>query len=324
MSQDDIVIDAETGEIIEADDAWERHRRIVALRNVAEETFLALGEDLYWFQKKRQWKQMGYQSFAAYIADPDVDLDQGVVSKLIQVYERFCLMLTVSHGKLLPPGYKKLYMLRPYMTAANVEEWVATASTLSRSDLKLRLKAAFGKEPPPFPPGKYRVIYADPPWQYRNTGFDAAAEKQYTTLSTPEICEYEDKNHRKVKDLATDGSVLFLWVTNPMVPDGLEVIEAWGFEYKTNFCWVKERLIGSMAFYAFGQHELLMVATRGSALPKVDSLHSTALDTPRRRHSEKPKEMYDIIETMYDGPHLELFARNAREGWESWGDEIEG
>ena len=92
-----------------------------------------------------------------------------------------------------------------------------------------------------FPKGKYRVIYADPPWQYDNVGLGGAAEKHYKTLSLDEICALRDENGRLITDLPGENSVLFLWVTSPFLKEGFTVVDLWGFSYKTNFVWVKDR-----------------------------------------------------------------------------------
>jgi len=163
--------------------------------------------------------------------------------------------------------------------------------------------------------GLYPVIYADPPWQYSNSGFAQSAENQYPTMATPDICLLP------VKTKITTNAVLLLWATNPLLEDAMRVIAAWGFEYKTNFVWTKEQHMGG--FYCLGQHELLLVAVRGSALPKSRTLVGSHLKYPRGKHSAKPHELYELIERMYDGPYLEMFARNTREGWASFGNEPE-
>jgi ParB/RepB/Spo0J family partition protein len=166
---------------------------------------------------------------------------------------------------------------------------------------------------PPPPRGKYRVIYADPPWRYSNSGFAMSAENQYPTMETEEICKLP------VEELALDNSVLFLWATAPMLEDVFKVIKAWGFTYKSNFVWVKDKHTGG--FYCYGQHELLLIATKGSMLPKKEGMRASVVFAERREHSKKPEEFYDIIESMYDGPYIELFARDKRDGWEGWGAE---
>ncbi len=161
--------------------------------------------------------------------------------------------------------------------------------------------------------GRFPVIYADPPWQYTNTGFAQSVANQYPTMDTDEICEMN------VRAKTTTNAVLLLWATNPLLEDALRVLKAWGFEYKTNFAWTKDQHMAG--FYCLGQHELLLVAVKGSALPKKGTLIGSHLKYPRGAHSAKPHELYDLIERMYDGPYLELFARNTREGWKSFGNE---
>jgi len=117
---------------------------------------------------------------------------------------------------------------------------------------------------------------------------------------------------------------LFLWSTNPHLPDALQVIEAWGFEYKTNIVWVKDK--AGLGFIVRGQHEVLLIATRGDFPAPLPAVRPPSVITaPRREHSRKPDEAYEVIERMYpDLPKIELFARGAREGWEAWGNQANG
>jgi hypothetical protein len=126
----------QTGEIVEPDDAWNRHQRIVNLRNTAEGAFLALGEQLYYFEKWEQYKEMGHETFEAYLADADVDIGQKTARRLIAVFERYVLELHQTPVSLLGAGYSKLYSAAKIVDENNVEEWIAKASSLSRSDLK--------------------------------------------------------------------------------------------------------------------------------------------------------------------------------------------
>jgi N6-adenosine-specific RNA methylase IME4 len=167
----------------------------------------------------------------------------------------------------------------------------------------------------PWPEGKYRVILADPPWSYDNSGLDASAAKQYETMSTEDICTMP------IRDLATDNAVLFMWGTSPLLPDALRVIESWGFEYKTSIVWDKDR--PNYGNYVSVQHEFLFIATRGACTPDIDLRPGSVLRIERTgRHSEKPEEFRKLIDTLYpNGPRIELFARTAVEGWERWGNE---
>lgn len=163
--------------------------------------------------------------------------------------------------------------------------------------------------------GKFPVLYADPPWQYSNSGFDQSAASQYPTMPTNKICDLP------IENLSTTNSVLFLWVTSPLLPDGLAVMGSWGFEYKTSMVWIKNSAAG-IGFYWPIRHEFLLVGTRGSMLPENKAVKDSVFEISKTKHSEKPNEFYALIESLYSGPYLELFARKERKGWKSWGNQI--
>ena len=164
------------------------------------------------------------------------------------------------------------------------------------------------------PSGKYQVIYADPPWQYRNSGLGGSAENHYPTRSREELARLD------INSLTADNGVLFLWVTSPFLPEGLRLCQSWGFEYKASFVWIKDRsTYGKLGFYNYSQHEFLFTATKGSCLPRSGSLMPSVIVAPKGEHSAKPELVYEIIEKMYPGPYIELFARKRRVNWESWG-----
>jgi len=172
-------------------------------------------------------------------------------------------------------------------------------------------------EAPPMPSSKYRVLYADPPWQYSNKGLDdyGHAERHYPTMSIEELCALP------VKELAEDNAVLFLWVTSPLLEESFEVIRAWGFKYKSSFVWDKVR--HNFGYYNSVRHEFLLICTRGSCTPdsdeKVDSVQTIERSN---EHSEKPEVFRNIIDRLYtQGRRIELFARKAADGWETWGNE---
>lgn len=170
----------------------------------------------------------------------------------------------------------------------------------------------------------YNVILADPPWQYSNTGVIASAESHYRTMSTSDLCNYLSLINLQV----ADNSVLFLWVTNPLIEDAMQVISAWGFQYKTNLVWVKTELKKpGTGFYVRGRHELLFICTRGSFTPldpAVSPPIGSVIESPVREHSRKPEASYDIIERLYPGcSYMELFARSRREKWDAFGNEVD-
>jgi N6-adenosine-specific RNA methylase IME4 len=173
------------------------------------------------------------------------------------------------------------------------------------------------------PSNKYRVLYADPPWQYNDAGVitdsDAygRAERHYPTLSIDALCMLG----ASVREMSESDAVLFLWVTSPLLEDSFKIINAWGFEYKTSFVW--DKIKHNFGHYNSVRHEFLLICTRGSCTPDNLKLFDSVQAIERSdKHSEKPQEFYGIIETLYThGKRLELFARSSREGWDSWGNE---
>lgn len=172
------------------------------------------------------------------------------------------------------------------------------------------------------PTKKYGVIYADPEWRFepwsRETGMDRAPENHYPTSETIDIIS------RPVRQIAADDAVLFLWVTGPMLKAGLEVMDHWGFEYKTNFAWGKDRI--GPGYWNREKHELLLLGTRGNVPcpapgQQWDSLQLSA----RGAHSAKPGLFADMIEAYFPNlPKIELNCRGApRPGWDAWGNEAE-
>ena len=163
-------------------------------------------------------------------------------------------------------------------------------------------------------PEKFAIILADPAWEYDFSRSDSRQiDNQY--LPTP----LEDMKRLKLP--AADDCVLFMWATSPKLPEAIELMEAWGFEYKTGMVWVKDKI--GMGYYARQKHELLLIGTKGNLqLPDEDKRPESVIVAPRTGHSEKPEIVHEIIETMYPTyKKLEMFARKAREGWEVWGDE---
>ncbi len=160
---------------------------------------------------------------------------------------------------------------------------------------------------------RFGTIYADPPWQYGNQGTRAATKGHYDSMSVAEIAELP------VADLAGTNSHLHLWTTSSFLFEAREVLEAWGFEYRSSFVWVKPGLgIGN---YWRVSHELLLLGVRGSVRFR-DRGKRSWLERPRMLHSQKPEEVRKMIEKVSPGPYLELFARREAKGWTSWGNEV--
>ena len=172
------------------------------------------------------------------------------------------------------------------------------------------------QNPTRLPDGVFQVVYCDPPWQYNNSGFNSSAEQHYPTMSMDEL------RAMPVKNMRADNAVMFMWATNPLLKEAIELMGTWGFEYKTNIAWVKDRQI-NLGFYVYGKHELLLIGTNGSMLPIGDK-PSSVMTGSNNIHSKKPESTYELIEAMYPRlKYVELFARNTpRNGWVKWGNEV--
>lgn len=165
---------------------------------------------------------------------------------------------------------------------------------------------------------KYPVIYADPPWRYEHIETESRAiENQYPTMSLDEICDMP------ISNIAHDDCILFMWATSPKLEEAFRVLNAWGFTYRTCAVWDKE-MIG-MGYYFRQQHELLLVAVKGELpTPAPADRPSSVLREKRGVHSAKPEAMREYIESMYPRlDKIELFCRDAKEGWSVWGNQSE-
>jgi len=173
----------------------------------------------------------------------------------------------------------------------------------------------------------FGTVLADPPWQFQNrTGKMAPEHKRlmrYPTMTLEEIAELP------VAEITAPTAHLYLWVPNALIAEGLEVMERWGFTYKTNLVWFKVRKDGGpdrrgVGFYFRNVTELVLFGTKGKNARTLEPARSMAnlVATQKREHSRKPDELYEVIETCSPGPFLELFARHHRRGWTQWGNEI--
>jgi len=172
----------------------------------------------------------------------------------------------------------------------------------------------------------FRTILADPPWQFQNKTGKVAPEhkrlQRYGTLTLDEIMALP------VPTIAAETSHLYLWVPNALLPDGIAVMRAWGFQYKSNLVWHKVRKDGGsdgrgVGFYFRNVTELLLFGVRGknARTLKPGRTQVNYLSSRKREHSRKPDEQYTIIEACSNGPFLELFARGERDGWTVWGNQ---
>jgi N6-adenosine-specific RNA methylase IME4 len=166
------------------------------------------------------------------------------------------------------------------------------------------------------PKGTFEVIYGDPPWQLGNPDSAWSPEQHYPTKPTPKI--------KQLGPPAAQDAVLFLWAVSSLLPDALEVMDAWGFVFKTTLVWVKPSI--GLGAWVRHRHELLLVGQRGNhPAPPPKARPDSVLEAARGRHSEKPVQIYELIERMYPrARRLELYARGRpRPGWTSWGNETQ-
>ncbi len=162
----------------------------------------------------------------------------------------------------------------------------------------------------------YSVIYADPPWEFEHEVTPSRSlDRQYPQMSLDKIC------HLKIAKLTTSDAMLFLWVPSSKLDEGLRVVRAWGFDYRTNIVWDKGR--PGMGYYCRQRHEHLLIAAKGKPItPPTKARPDSIIPAPRGRHSAKPDVFYEIIEKMYPNlERVELFARKKRAEWDAWGNE---
>jgi len=175
--------------------------------------------------------------------------------------------------------------------------------------------------------GTFATILADPPWRFQNRTGKMAPEHRrlhrYRTMTFEEIAALPVPAHAKAT------SHLYLWVPNALLREGLQVMAAWGFTYKTNLVWYKVRKDGGpdgrgVGFYFRNVTELLLFGVQGKMRTReAGRTQVNLIPTRKREHSRKPAEVYDLIQRCSPGPYLELFARERVEGWTPWGDEVQ-
>lgn len=163
-------------------------------------------------------------------------------------------------------------------------------------------------------PERFALILADPAWEY---DFSRSNSRQIENQYLPSTLE----DMKRLQVPSAEDCVIFMWATSPKLREALELMAAWGFEYKTCMVWVKDQI--GMGYYARQKHELVLIGTRGNLeLPDPGIRPESVFYAPRTEHSEKPDTIYEIIELMYPTyKKLEMFARKQRPGWEVWGDE---
>jgi len=175
---------------------------------------------------------------------------------------------------------------------------------------------------------KFKTILADPPWQFTNrTGKIAPEHKRLNRYGTLEL---KDIMALPVAECLDETAHCYLWIPNALLPEGLQVLSAWGFQYKSNIIWHKVRKDGGpdgrgVGFYFRNTTEIVLFGVKGKNARTLPAGRSQVniIRTQKREHSRKPDEMYDLVESCSPGPYLEMFARGSRKGWTTWGNQAE-
>lgn len=271
---------------------------------------------------------LSHGAFTAMI-DGDLPFGSSTAQRLMAI-SRDQRLVNPAHVQHLPPHWGTLYELtklddrqfedrlndgtiRPDMDRKTIANQVKASN-------RAKKEADLGAKQRALPDKKYGVIYADPEWKFETwseNGQDRAAANHYMVNATSEIMK------REVGQIAADDCVLFLWAIAPMLPDGIDVLRAWGFDYKSHAIWRKPTIITGYWFRF--DHELLLVGTRGNIpAPAMGTQPNSVIDAviDERVHSRKPERFYEIIEGYFPNlPKIELNARRARPGWDAWGNE---
>jgi N6-adenosine-specific RNA methylase IME4 len=190
------------------------------------------------------------------------------------------------------------------LSVRDLREEIRKADIIVNNDVKL-------------PQGKFQVIYADPAWKYGNSMPEYFTEQanHYSLMTIEEIC------NMPILEMADKNAALFMWVTSPILEEAFQVVNAWGFEYKTSFIW--DKIKHNMGHYSSVRHEILLLCIRGSYPKQSSNLRDSVYSEERTKHSKKPDYFYELIEEMYPNSNkIELFSRNKREGWHSYGNQL--
>jgi N6-adenosine-specific RNA methylase IME4 len=272
---------------------------------------------------------LGHGSFEAMVRQ-ELHMDPSTAARFMAI-SRHGVLSNLAHAQDLPTAWTALYelsrlserQLEVAMKAGNVhpdmerkEAKQLVAAMLGTSGIELPDKPL---DPPK--PGTYRVITADPPWQYGNSATRGSAKDHYPTMTVDEICKLADT----IEGWVADNCHLYLWTTNGFLREAFDVMDAWGFTYKTCLTWVKPQI--GMGNYFRVSTEHVLFGVRGK-LPIQDRALSNWFESPRGKHSEKPEQFYSLVETASPGPYLELFARVdgrlfKRDSWTFWGNEAQ-
>jgi len=314
------------GRVPGIDDKRRRHAAAFGERwSAAVETIIAAGEALVAAKA-----DLGHGLFEAFVAR-DTAISSRTARCLMSIYQSSNirhLQAKRQHVAVLPPSWGTLYDLAvlPKSDFEGLLEGGHIHSDMQRRDIRTAVAAltrpdttaALTAQAATAPgAARYGAILADPPWRFetRGRGGDRMADHHYPTMPFDDICALP------VADLAARDCALFLWITPESLMRGQDVMRAWGFEYRTvAFVWRKTSGPMGLGYWTRKQTELCLLGVRGRPSRQGRDFEDI-IEAPRAAHSQKPPETHARIQRIVNGPYIELFARQPREGWDSWGNE---
>ncbi len=333
-------------ELILPDDiGWENFCELLAfLAQIRESNSWWIGDALFKGEMRGDWGEMYSQALTVF-PDYDISTIQNFVwvSSMIPSSRRREECSWGHHREVAPlKSDEQEYWLKVTALAENWRNYSTEEITtmswgdivnnrpdsgkiLSRSELRRLIRQSQRKPPPDLPEDKFNIILVDPPWHYEySPRFVSRPEEHYDTLELEEIIALTDSKGEPITEKFADNSVLFLWATAPKMPDAFKLMEAWGFEYKTHGAWNK--VILGMGYWLRGQHEPFLIGVRGEfSPPKEENRQESVIVEKRQGHSVKPDAIYTLIERSFPEEghkRLDIFARQEREGWTCWGNEL--
>jgi N6-adenosine-specific RNA methylase IME4 len=229
------------------------------------------------------------------------------------------LSARVQNFARLPPAERELRISAAKKESVAHIEMPRAARIAEKKRLRAEREAELGAKILALPSKRFGVILADPPWRYTILSSDClmngSAADHYLTSDLETIKALD------VPSIAADASVLFLWATGPMLPEAVAVMDAWGFAYKSQMVWIKDKM--GTGYWIRSRHENLLIGTRGDVpSPSQGTQAESVFEARRGRHSEKPVIVHEMIERMFPSlPKIELYARAARPNWSCWGNE---
>lgn len=249
------------------------------------------------------------------VSDKSVERARDVIKHgtpdLVRAVERGDLAVSAAAevAKMPPERQQQVLERADLSKAGNVR---AVVKQIEKRETAEKINA----EPIPLPTGKFRVIVADPPWQYDKRAGDVThrGDLPYPSMTIEEICALD------VGARAHDDAILWLWTTNAHMREAYKVLDAWGFKEKTILTWAKTQI--GLGDWLRAKTEHCIMAVRGRPTVTLTN-ETTLLEAPRREHSRKPTEFYELVEKLCPGSKLEIFGREGREGWTTWGAEAD-